>query len=92
VTDPSVHEKLKPQQNNSWNLILYAKITKTVAALTDPIFAASPAWSDTGFEELEWGPCDWMPRGAILPQRGDPCRIAFDNNRTPFIVWWAPAT
>jgi hypothetical protein len=91
LTDPSVHEKLRPQVNNQWTAVLQAVITRDVLDAGDPVYAAPPSWSETGYDEVEWGPCDWMPRDAILPLRGDPCRIAFDNNRTPFIVWWRPA-
>lgn len=46
----------------AWNSVIPAVITRDVVSLSDKVFAASKIWSDTGSEELEWGPCDWMPR------------------------------
>jgi hypothetical protein len=77
-----------------WNSVLPGYVTRDIASVSDKVFAASKIWSDTGVEEVEWGPCDWMPRPAPdgLPQRGDPCRISFDLNRNPFISWWESAS
>ena len=86
---------VKEQVNSrtgAWTAAMRGHFTRDVAAIGDPGFIAVPAFSDTGSEELEWGPCSWAPEwGVILPQRGDPALIVFDNNRTPWVIRWTPS-
>ena len=37
-----------------------------------------------------FGPCIWPARGTALPQRGDLCKVMFDEEQRPFIVVWWP--
>lgn len=39
---------------------------------------------------LRFGPCHWMDRGGSLPERGNICKIMFDDRQQAFIVWWQP--
>jgi hypothetical protein len=44
-------------------------------------------------QELQWGPCKWSYRNAgTMPQQGDPCLVAFDSDRDPWIVNFWPLT
>jgi hypothetical protein len=37
------------------------------------------------------GPCPFMPRGMALPQQGDRCLLALDDDGSPWIVAWENA-
>ena len=56
-----------------------------VAGASDPAWVVIPEFS----AELREGPCPWMPRGAVLPQAGDPCLVALMP--APWVIAWHPA-
>lgn len=56
-----------------------------IANAADPAWVVIPAFST----EHREGPCPWMPRGAVLPQAGDPCLVAVMP--APWVVAWHPA-
>lgn len=37
-----------------------------------------------------FGPCPWMPRGELLPSRGDRALVVFSDDGDPWIVAWTP--
>jgi hypothetical protein len=40
---------------------------------------------------IKFDGCRWMARNSIdLPQSGDICLVAFDNNNRPWVVVWWP--
>jgi len=47
----------------------------------------TPGFSD----DLRHGPCPVMPRGELMPKRGDRCLVAFDEGRRPWVIAWEPA-
>lgn len=38
-----------------------------------------------------FGPCPWMPRGDVLPTRGDRCLVVFDDDGAPWVIAWEPS-
>lgn len=79
-------------RTGAWVSALQGHFTRDVAAVGDPAFVAVPAFSDTGTEELEWGPCSWAPEwGDSLPNRGDLALLLFDNHRLPWVIRWVPS-
>jgi hypothetical protein len=38
-----------------------------------------------------FGPCAWMPRGDVMPTRGDPCLVVFSDYGDPWVIAWTPA-
>jgi hypothetical protein len=86
-----VKEAVNPRPS-AWVGTMQGHFTKDVAAVGDPAFVAVPAFSNTGMEEVEWGPCTWAPAwGGSLPKRGDMALILFDNMRVPWVISWVPS-
>jgi hypothetical protein len=80
------------QRPSAWVGAMQGYFTKDVAAVGDPAYVAVPAFSNTGIEEVEWGPCTWAPEwGGSLPLRGDLALILFDNMRVPWVIKWVPS-
>lgn len=76
----------------AWVGTLQGEFTRNILAVGAPAYVHIPAFSDTGTEEVEWGPAIWSPQwGASLPLRGDMALIVFDNNRRPWVISWVPA-
>ena len=40
--------------------------------------------------DVTHGPCNWIPRGQMLPRKGDLALIIFDDTNEPWIVVWWP--
>lgn len=86
-----VAEQVAPRAA-AWVGNLQGHFTRDVAAVGDPCWVAIQAFSDTGTEELEWGPAVWQPSwGDSLPKRGDMAVIIFDQYRTPWVIAWVPS-
>lgn len=83
----------RPAGAGAWVGLHSGVITRDVAAVGDPVFVTIPHFGNTGFDEIEWGPCAWAPEWGEqnLPSRGDSALVAFDNRRIPWVVKWLPA-
>lgn len=67
--------------------LVYGTIAVAPSDINDLIPVTIPDFDP----DLQWGPCRWQSRDATsLPAQGDPCLIAFDNRRDPWIVAWWP--
>lgn len=62
-----------------------ALIANSPVSDTDDLFVTIP-----GFDEgaNQWGPCPFMPRGDVLPSRGDMALVVFSDSNVPWVVAW----
>lgn len=61
--------------------------TPAPESFTDELWVLLPEFSD----ERPFGPCQWGAiHGAGLPAAGAKCVLAFDDEETPVVIWWAP--
>jgi hypothetical protein len=61
--------------------IVRGRVANTVASEADDLFVTVGAFDG---HRLQWGPCEWVPAG-VLPTRGEPCLVAFDEAETPWV-------
>lgn len=64
-----------------------ATVATTATDLTDDVYVTIVGL-DNG--RHRYGPCGWMPRGAVYPTAGDSCLTVFDDDGKPWIVCWTP--
>jgi len=58
------------------------------AGFADPVWVIVPSHSI----DTPYGPCDWPAiHGATKPAQGSPVWLAFDNDGTPIVIFWAGA-
>jgi hypothetical protein len=61
-------------------------ILETATAQSDQLTVALPGADK---QQHIHGPCPFMPRGQALPQAGDQCLVAFDDDDDPWIIAWS---
>ncbi len=70
--------------------LLEGRVARAPTGLDDDLFVTVDAFDRVH----EHGPCPWMPRGALLPARGDRCLVAIaadeDGDPSPWVVAWWP--
>lgn len=62
------------------------KFRTAPASVDDPAQVTIDEYGPAPFDAVAW-----MPRGATLPQAGDPCLVALDNEGDAWVVAWRPA-
>ena len=58
------------------------------AGFNDPVYVVIPSHNPEGSTQIAAG--NWGAlQGATLPQAGNACLVAYDENSTPYLVWWS---
>lgn len=83
------HEEVMPRESISWS----AEFANTIASVNDGAYVLIE-----GIDESvsKFGPAIWMTRvddagDTVLPTRGDPCLVVFDDTGQPWVVSWGIA-
>jgi hypothetical protein len=81
VLSPSIHEG--HGDPGSTPTIYRAKVTAITGSTVSVLV---PGYSG----QRDYDQVEYMPRGSDTMTTSADCRVAFDDDRNPFIVWWKP--
>lgn len=82
-----IREDIQRARTSVHSKMWFGFFSKDVASTDDLASIIVPDFDPT----LAWHNVSWQANGATsLPQKGDPCLVAFDNRNQPWIVTWTP--